>query len=351
MHDEIVVAVNGANFSGWKTATVTRSIDTVCGSFEVGLMDKWQQDQQPIEIKPGDPCQVFAGGEPVITGYIDTVSPSISTDNHEVRISGRDKTCDLVDCSTEIDSFEVHGLGLAGLAYMVCEPFGIDTRIETDVGDPFEWFDIQIGETAFNCLDRAARMRGVLLTTDGQGALVLSAKGKFTSSGDALVYGQNVKSAVGNYDFRDRYSDYKAHGQMPALGWGGQDPHNDLLGKARDENVMRYRPLLITAENWADPEGVTTRAKNEATARAGKSSRVNVQVVGWRQSSGSLWEPGLKVAVTIPPLYLPNVVFVISTVRYSFSDSSGTITELELCRPDAYLDAGSGEVEKDPFDE
>ncbi len=68
--------------------------------------------------------------------------------------------------------------------------------------------------------------------------------------------------------------------------------------------------------------------------------------------SGALWKPGLKVSVTAPPVYLAdNTVLVISTVRYSYSDSDGTIAELELKPPDAFLESGRGEVGDDPIDD
>jgi prophage tail gpP-like protein len=73
-----------------------------------------------------------------------------------------------------------------------------------------------------------------------------------------------------------------------------------------------------------------------------------VRVAGWRQSSGALWRPGLKVMVAAPALYFDNAELVVSSLRFTFSDGDGTVTELELTRPDAYLDSQAGEVEEDP---
>lgn len=351
LDDEIIVMVDRARFGGWKAADATTSIESVCGAFRVDLMDKWTEESRPIEIRPGDACQVLLGDEPVITGYTDNVSPSIDADNHAVNISGRDKTCDLVDCSISLTSFEVHGLDLAALARRVCADFdGIEVKVETDVGKPFNRFAVQPGETAFACLERAAKQRGVLLTTDGDGALVLSAKGVFKASGDALIYGENIKSGTVSNDWKDRFQTYTVNGQMPAFNDGADDPVHDQIGVARDQNIMRRRPLILTAESWTTPDGAKTRAENEACCRAGNSLRVNIQVVGWRQSSGALWRPNLKVPVFAPPLYLNNVELVIATVRYSKSDSTGTIAELELKPPEAFLESGHGEVGEDPLD-
>jgi prophage tail gpP-like protein len=179
---------------------------------------------------------------------------------------------------------------------------------------------------------------------------VLSAKGVFEESGDALIEGANIKSGSAVYDWKDRFQTYRVNSQMPSFGDGADDPLHAEIGEARDTNVMRHRPLIVNSEAWATPEATRIRAENECCCRAGKSTRVNIQVTGWRQSSGKLWKPGLKVSVTSPALYrLDNADMVISTVRYTYSDGDGAVAELELTRPDVYLDTGAGEVKEDPF--
>jgi prophage tail gpP-like protein len=315
-------------------------------------MDKWFELSQPIQIKPGDSCQVLIGDEPVITGYVDRVAPAISADDHSVNISGRDKTCDLVDCSATIDTYDTIGLDLSSLARLICESFdGIFVKVETNPGPVFNRFAVQPGETAFACLDRAAKLRGVLLTTNGEGQLVLSAKGVFERSNDALIYGKNIKSASAEYDWRNRFQTYKVNGQVPSFDDGETDPKTDEIGEARDVNVMRKRPLILTAESWSDEAACRTRAENECCCRTGNSERVNVQVAGWRQSNGQLWKPGLLVAVALTALYIPGgMEFVIATVRYTFSDSDRTVAELELKRPDAFLETQTGKVGEDEID-
>jgi prophage tail gpP-like protein len=348
--DEIRVAVNGTSYGGWKTAAVSRSIDSLCGQFDMGLMDRWSIGQELIEIRPGDACQALIGDEPVMTGYVDSVAPAISAGEHSVNISGRDKTCDLVDCSAEIESFEMIGLTLAEIAGLICGKFdGLGVDVRTDVGQPFARFAVQPGETAYSCLDRAAKQRGVLLTTDPDGRLALSARGVFERTGDALVQGRNILAASANFDMRDRFSEYTVNGQTPAFDDGADDPEADQIGIARDVNVMRRRPLILTAEAWTLPDAARTRAENECCSRAGRAVKANVQVAGWRQSSGALWQPGLKVMITAPALYFDSVELVVSSLRFTFSDGGGTVTELELTRPDAYLDSQAGEVEEDPL--
>ncbi len=351
MPDDVTLSINGTDYAGWKGVTVTRSIDSVCGSFELNVSDRWPNQNIPRAIREGDECQVFLGNDVVITGFVDGVSPAITKDTHSLAVRGRDKTCDLVDCSAEIDLYELVDEDLAGIAGMVCEKFGIELKVQTGVGEPFVRFSIQPGDSAFSIIERAARQRGVSCTTDGNGALVLTARGEFKPAGDRLEEGVNLLAATADYDWTSRHQTYRVLGQMPSFHDGADDPMADMLGQARDANVMRYRPLILTCEIWTDAESAEKRAKCECAWRAGKSLRVNVQVMGWRQSNGMLWEPGYTVHLISPSLYQDDVELVISTVRYSISDSSGQIAELEMTRPDAYLDNGEGEVEKDPFND
>ncbi len=346
---EIVVAINGTNYAGWTAADATRSLDALCGSFNVELSDRWGEQQIPREIRPGDACQVFADGEPVITGYVDVVSPSIGPDEHKVAISGRDKTADMVDCSGEIESFEAYNITLDALATMLAKPFGIQVKTICGVGAAFYRVALEPGETAFDCLDRYAKKRGILCTTDGEGALVLSSRENFKECGAAIVEGVNLLSGVANFDFRDRFSEYTTNGQMPSMFGGARDPVHDQVGRARDNNVKRYRPLFLSCEMNACGDDARIRSENECAYRAGKSLRANIDVPGWRHAGGELWTPGQLIPVTSDSLYLDGPLLVGSGVRYAFSSEGGTIAELELTRPDAYLMQCAGEVEEDPY--
>ena len=347
MPDDVILKVNSSGYHGWKGMTVTRSIDAFCGLFDISAHDRWPGQNLPRGINPGDECQVLIGDDPVITGYVDGVSPGFTSTDTSLGVRGRDKTSDMVDCPTMVDTYEVIDMDLAGIANTLCSEFKIDLKIMADVGQPFIKFSIQPGEKASACLERAAKLRGIICTTDGNGSLVLTARGSFKPADDQLVEGENIKKATGDYNFSNRYSEYTVFGQMPSFNDGVDEPLADLMGTARDVNVMRYRPLLLPAEAWTSPESATIRAKNECARRAGDSKRVNVQVTGWRQSSGALWEPGTTIAITSARLSLDNEQMVISTLRYSISDTGGRITELELKRPDAYLENGDGEVEED----
>ena len=48
MTPDLRLRVNGLEFSGWKGARVTRSMDSLCGSFELSVTDRWSGRSGPV---------------------------------------------------------------------------------------------------------------------------------------------------------------------------------------------------------------------------------------------------------------------------------------------------------------
>lgn len=340
---EIVLHVNGRVYGGWKRASITRSIDAIAGRFELEVMDRWEVNAQRWTIFPGDACQVKIDGKTLITGYVDRASPTYDTQAHGIRITGRDKTADLVDCSAIVKGDELRGLKLDGIVRALAQPFGIRVVSQVDPGAVFQSFAIQPGETAWEAIERAARQRFMVVTTDGEGNAVIADIGTRRAA-DALIEGRNIKSASAEYDYSQRFSDYIVKGQASAWNDGAEPAKNAIESRARDANVTRYRPKIITAEMQASEGSAADRARLEAASRAGKSTRITVTVQGWTMSNGELWPLNSMVSVRSPLLSIDDDL-LISELRFGVSDSEGITTEMELTRPDAYL-LGQGKVKK-----
>lgn len=345
MTDKITLYVGGRKYEGWENVSVSRSVEAVAGSFDLTATDKWYLDTERWQIMPGDLCELQANDLTLITGYVDCIAPSIGKDAHQISITGRDKTADLVDCSAVVASYEIRGQKLKTIAEMLCKPFGITVRAESDTGEAFPSVAIQPGETVWSCIDRLARQRKVAVTTDGSGNLVFAAIGAGTAH-DVLTEGGNILSADAVYDFAGRYSQYIVKGQLQATGDsqdGWNAPQHAVQGKASDMNVKRYRPLVITAESGVYESSATTRAEQEAKRRAGDSSQINVTVQGWTQSNGEIWPLNAMARLKCPSLYVEDK-FVIASVTYGIGND-GTTTTMVLKRPDAYIEVDTRKKE------
>ena len=170
--NNVNLTVNGSKYSGWKSININLGLEQLSGTFELVVSEKWPDNLTARKMRPGEACTVDIEGQIIITGYVDDVLPSLDSDSHSVSIKGRDKTGDLVDCSAIYKTGEWTNKKLDVIAANLCEPFGITVIVNTDIGEPFKKETIQQGETVFEILDRLARQRGVLLTSDGLGNLI-----------------------------------------------------------------------------------------------------------------------------------------------------------------------------------
>lgn len=357
---EASLYVNGKIYAGWSEAKIMRSLDAVSGKFELSVIDKWEASAEVWGIRPGDVCAVKVGGTPLITGYVDAVAPSYSAAAHAISISGRDKTCDLVDCSA-LDA-EFNGLTLAAIAKRIVKPFGLETVVQIGTSPAFPKFAINPGESCWEALNRAAAQRFEVITTDGLGRVVISDVG-YTSAHDALTEGKNIKAASASYDYSNRFSKYIIKAQQQVN--GGGDPYGDEASKpavsatTSDANVTRYRPKIINNDTDANEGSAQERVEYEAARRAADSTSISVTVAGWTQSNGELWPLNSMVFVDSPRLSIKERL-LISSVKFILSLAGGYETEMELTRADAYkygrkhrrakkVKKGAAGLDGDPF--
>lgn len=345
--DTLYLQVNGKLYGGWKTMLVNASIETISGDFDLGYFYSWD-GQKALPINDGDACKVRMGDDVVLTGYVDETTEDLGSDTHDLQVTGRDKTGDLVDCSAVHKPDQWSGQTLQTIAAILCKPFGIAVKAETDTGAAFPLVKVQPGETAFAVIERLCRMRAVLPVSDGKGGLLLTAAGKAGRAYSALVEGENILTIGKNKSQQDRFSQYIVKGQqsgLAAVGGGNVELISadgtvttraaaPASGRATDAGVTRYRPLVIVAEAEASGQSPQTRALWEATVRAGRGLRVEVTVQGWRQGDGALWRPNQYVQVKSPTLGLEDTL-LIAGCAYG-CDESGTVTTLSLARPDAF---------------
>ncbi|MBU1248711.1 MAG: hypothetical protein KKB70_08435 [Proteobacteria bacterium] len=328
-HD-VRLLVSGQRYGGWKSITIRRGMEQVAGTFELGITERWPGQDVPRPIRPGAACRLTIDGQTVITGYVDDVDVRYDSKSHSVTISGRDATGDLVDCSAPSTQFSDRGL--AEVAKELCKPFGVGVVVSTDCGGSFQRLKNNEGDSVFETLEAAARVRAVLLLSDGQGNLVLSrVSGERVST--SLVLGENIKSAGARFSHRDRFSEYTVKGQtIGSDEWDGEAAAHPE-GKASDSAVSRHRPLTILAEEQSDQATAQERAEWERSVRFGRSRTVDVTVRGWTQA-GQLWTPNRLVHLQDSFLGI-DADMLISGVTLRL-DGGGTLTDLALLPPEAF---------------
>lgn len=332
----VQLKINGRLFGGWQTLRAEVGMEQCSGSFHLTVADRWAEQSEPWQIRDQDACELLLAGRTVITGYVDLVQPSFDRATHGIEVFGRDKTMDLIDCTVTLKSTQWKRAKLDRIARDICKPFGIDVIVETDLGAAFDSFQAEQGERAFETIDRAARMRGVLVMTDGIGHLVLT-RASTVKTAVSLVQGVNVYSAEMRLSSKERYSEItvKGQGKGDATRYGDQVAHGTATVK--DEAVTRYRPLTVIAEHHGLGTTLQQRAEWERNVRRGRSTRGTIRVSGWTvdgSDTGPLWRPNTLVPVQVPylgvqeDLLIPRCVYTLGP--------RGSFTELELVHPSAF---------------
>ncbi len=336
---DVALEVNGIEYVGWEEVKISRSMETAAASFEVSVFDRWEANSEPWPIFDFDEVRVYIGSDLIIDGYVDKVSFSIDATSHGMRVSGRDRTADLVDCSVMARPGTFKNKKLEDLAQILAAPFGVKVVTDQDTGPVISVFTVLPGEKVHETISRAAIAKNFLVTSAFSGRLAITRSGEKRAF-DSIAEGVNLLSGESDASSVERFSDYTVEGQC-----GGQG-NNGLKGTYHDAGVPRYRPLMINAEQKATSEYVNGRAQWEARARAAKARSASVTVVGFRQSDGSLWQTNRIVSVTSLSLGLFED-FLVGEVSFSESSSTGQTTTLKLVRPDAYTSEAELKSEKD----
>ncbi len=350
----VALTVNGLRYSGWEAVRVTRSIESISGSFELSVGDRFTSQGKPWKINPGDACTVSVGDTNLITGYVDRRDGSIGPGAHDVMITGRDATGLLVDSSAGIlaksptkpgkhSKWEFNGISILDFVKRVCEPFGIKVSLQPYLVEPKPpaKFAVSPGDTAFNVIEHACRLAGLLPVSDGNGHLVLTNAGTERCVTN-LIQGDNVLAASVSYDDSGRYYRYITLGQ----GRGTDENHGaaitQVTGEAFDLGVKQQsRVLIVRPEGSVTRAQATVRAEWEAAVRCARAATASVTVQGFHQANGTLWPLNALVTAKIPSLEIgtenAGISLLITQVVHSLSQSGGTTTQLTLRRPGAYV--------------
>lgn len=344
--NECLLKIGGQAYGGWTRLEVQRSMEQIAGGFVLQLTSTNPGTDVTVALREGLPCEVYLGKDLVISGYVDDYETDDTDTSSSVRMAGRDKTADLVDCSAIYKTGQWRNVRLEQIVQDICTPFKISVAVQTGLvtGDVFKRFALEEGEKAFDAIDRACRLRAVLATSTPQGHLLLTVASD-TDSGVALVEGVNMKKFNSKHSWRERHSEITLKGQVPGDDneSGAQAAH--LKAQALDAEINRYRPLVVIAEHGTSSKSLAERAAWEVKVRMGRGKRGGCTVVGWRTGrdgqEGALWQPNTLVQVKSARMQVDMPLLVVGC-SYQLTEQ-GRVTDLTFARPEAFeLVAGIG---------
>lgn len=294
--EPVSLILDGGALEGWTEIRISRALDHAAGDFSLGLTDKSRGPDGvtvPARLYCGAPCQIAISGEVVLTGYVDDVAVSYTATSHTIRVSGRSKTADLVDCSVDPSYSGVasgggsssartekplsglfdargeiyrntHGIKgsptaglatqskpveqapasasgghfrgqrLAQVAQALARPYGVTVLVTGDSGDPLPAVTVEKGDKVFDVIERLCRLRGLLASDDAGGNLILARPGGGRPQG-TLELGRTILAGDASFSVKERYSEIRVFGQSPAL-------HRDAYGRTSDDDELDGDP-------------------------------------------------------------------------------------------------------------
>lgn len=325
----ITVKVGGKAFEGWLQSEVDRDMEAICGTFSI-----------PVSLVPGDPpgihrqdeIEVWIGQTRVITGHVLTADPFYRRGDCGMRVVGRDRTGDMVRSSAIHKGGQWRSATLERIARDLAAPFGVEVVVDADIGGPIQDFKLYHGETVVSALSRAAKLRGVLLTPDGAGRLLLTKAGKKRFKG-AIVRGHNVISMDGIGTDEQRHSEYIAYGQANCI--DDFETARGLKASAKDDEIGRYMPLVINADGNTTQAELDALVRHTVRVRRGHAYGFRYQVEGWT-FDGEAWPLNQRVAIYDDVAGLDGAEWIIAAVKHTCTREDGDVTELTVRPIEAY---------------
>ena len=326
---KITVEVKGLLYEGWLQSDVERSIEAIAGTFSIPVS---MIPGQPPAIKRQDAVTVRIGGVQVITGFVLAAEPFYRRDDCGYRVTGRDRTGDLVRCSAVHNGGQWRKAPLEQIAKDLLKPYGIEVKVEADLGAPLHDFKLAHGESVVDALARAARLRGVLVTRDDFGRLLLTKAGTRTFGGE-IRRGSNVISMEGIGSDEQRHSDYIVYGQQNCS--DDFEISRSLKARSKDPEVLRYLPLVINADGNTTQAELQTLVDHTARVRRGHAYGFRYTVEGWTHE-GKPWPLNQRVAIYDDIAGLDGAEWLICAVRQHCDLKEGDVTELTVRPIEAY---------------
>lgn len=301
----MTLEVNGIQFDNFTAASCEIRLDALTNTFSFEAV---AAEGVPLPFKGGEACRVIVDDIPVLTGFIEVVDVSYSAGDHTIIVQGRDKTGDLLDSNISELSDLRAPITLKEIIEKVIANIGADIKVIEEVTTaPFDAAqDIaapEPGDNAFDFIEKYTRKRQVLLTSDGDGNVVITSGSTQQVVGSIQhiigAFDNNVLSSSFSFDTTGRFNVYKFASQLNlvalnAAGVTGLDPVVDQSGEVSDPDVRKGRQLVLISEAPMSDDQNEARSKWEANIRKARGLVYSAVVSGYRVDptdlTSDLWQ-------------------------------------------------------------
>lgn len=338
--------INGTKYTDFISAAVNLSMASLANDFR--FVSSSVNSFPPF--KQGDEISAIVDGERMMTGYIDEISGTEAGGVYEITYSGRDKTGDLIDSQIDIiDDIRSDGLTLKTLIGKVLSHLGLSISVIDEYSPAAfnlaeDFISPQPGESAIGFLLKYARKRQALLSTDGDGNIVITQSSP-TDPGDALqsAVGSNSNNVISQnwaIDSRKAFNRYVHRGQLDlrALNFGGE---TDIATAINQGAEVTYSPSRTGRQRVIVEDGGYSTAQLRSRALWSRqfgiagALRYTCAVKGHQRPSDGVWRENTLAQVVADAANI-NEKMLIESVTFTQGNEIPTITTLQLVDKRAY---------------
>jgi len=349
MIESVVTEINGLPYKGWKDFRMTSQLQSVYSNVTFSAVEdpliansQWLP-QNNLTIRTNDNQVLFVGR---IDEYNETIE-ALEDDqiNHTTTVSGRSYSAVLTDSVISDLSLLYTGGGEISLKRFIERILsGFDSTVQRNFeiqGDPQSQVKhTQLSE--YNTVEKELRnglltMSAATVTATETGGFKVIVNSEYEEAGVI----NNFKAITLNVNETGRFHTYEVTNQ-------------DSSGLITSNSTSGASTLKTSIDDLVDQQDRITRVKSIGNGSNSqeyadwlnntsfaKSRRINIKIVGWRNSEGVLYAPGQLVtlqgrlfeaskASSIPKWLIDKVTYIQS------HPGEGTICNLSLIHPDAY---------------
>ena len=338
------IRLNGQDFTDFIGAAVALSMETAASAF---TFTSTANPDNLFPIPNGSLVEILADDIKVVTGYIEKLGVSYDSTSHAITVKGRSLLADYID-STVGDIKEFEGqVNLQDIIRATLNSLDLSNiKIINKAGSirNFDAGDItsaETGQNAFEFNELYARKRQVLLTTDGDGNLVIARAStvilpaRLKNTVDAND--KNILSATYEDNEAENFNTYIANSQLnPANLPPGSNAKtiSDQFSPRFNTFIRKSRRYEFNAEESSDEFTLRDRAAWEANIRRARSKTYTAKVQG-HSADGVVWTPNRLHRID-DDFTNTHATLLLKAVTFNYDLDGGSTTSLGFTNKDAY---------------
>lgn len=338
----IAVRIGGQEHRDWQSYDIDSDflIPADGFDFELGVSSL----QNEIPNMAGERCEVVINGETVLTGIIGSQRHDKSKGSRNLRLTGRDLACLLVDCSAL--QLNVKGMTVLAAIKKLVEPWSkyiAKVALKAESNPTLDKIDIEPSETVWQAATHIANSVGLHIWLEADGTLIVGGADYSSPPVATLCWSRNdarrnIESLTIERSSDNRYSEVTFLAQ--SHGRSGNSGKHDLKWVYKDPNMTLHKPKTVVVADADNLENLKRQAKKQLSDWQLEGLTITISVGDHKTQSGKLWQAGQRVHLIDEEEGIDAIFFIMGR-RFTLSRMGGTHTELRLKEdgvwtPDAY---------------